>query len=176
MSTVTPWFAFQTEPRNEKKVQRLLIQKGYECLLPTYRQKRRWADRAITVELPLFPMYIFCRFNSAVLGKAISTSGVSRIVGFGGRPAEIPASEIEALQLLARSDLLREPWQYIPHGTVVRVETGPLAGARGTICVARGARYMSQLTSRWKNLSRPATTGTTPNMIRSKLWTEFTFS
>jgi transcription antitermination factor NusG len=134
MSIVIPWFALQTRPRNERQVERQLVHKGYECLLPMYRQKRRWSDRVVDVELPLFPMYVFCRFNSSILGKAISTPGVTRIVGFGGRPAEVMPEEMEALQLLAQCSLLREPWAYIPDGTLVRVETGPLAGARGVFC------------------------------------------
>jgi transcription antitermination factor NusG len=131
---MTPWFALQTEPKNEKSVERLLSQKGYVCLLPTYRQKRRWSSRTVTLELPLFPRYIFCQFNSSAFGKAVSTRGVLRVVGFGGRPAEIPVEEIKALQLLAQSDVLREPWAYIPEGTLVQVETGPLAGAHGIVC------------------------------------------
>jgi transcription antitermination factor NusG len=134
MNSHIPWFALQTEPRHEKKVALFLKQKGYEFLLPMYRQKRRWAHRAVTVDLPLFPGYIFCCFDSSVPGKAVLTPGVSRIVGFGGRPSEIPVDEIKSLQLLARSALLREPWIYIPDGTVVQVETGPLAGAEGIIC------------------------------------------
>jgi transcription antitermination factor NusG len=43
--------------------------------------------------------------------------------------------EINALQLLAKSDVLREPWAYIPEGTMVQVETGPLAGAHGVVCL-----------------------------------------
>jgi len=134
MNTITPWFALQTEPKNEKSVERLLSQKGYACFLPTYRQKRRWSARTVTVELPLFPRYIFCQFNSSAFGKAVATRGVLRVVGFGGRAAEIPVEEINALQLLAKSDVLREPWAYIPEGTLVQVETGPLAGAHGVVC------------------------------------------
>jgi transcription antitermination factor NusG len=134
MNAVAPWFALQTTPRNEKQVERLLTHKGYECCLPIYRQKRRWSDRVIEVELPLFPMYIFCRFNSSAIGKAIATPGVTRIVGFGGRSAEVKIEEIEALQLLSQSSLLREPWAYIPTGTLVQVETGPLTGAQGIFC------------------------------------------
>jgi transcription antitermination factor NusG len=134
MHTIISWFALQTKPRNERKVARLLAHKGYECFLPTYRQRRRWSDRIVEIELPLFPMYVFCRFNSSALGKAISTPGVSRIIGFGGHPAEVEEEEIKALQLVAQSSLLREPWAYIPDGTLVHVETGPLAGAEGIIC------------------------------------------
>lgn len=134
MDTAIPWFALQTRPRNEKQVEHLLTHKGYECCLPMYRQKRRWSDRVTEVELPLFPMYIFCRFNTSAIGKAISTPGVTCIVGFGGQPAEVEVKEIEALQLLDQSGLLREPWVYIPNGTLVQVEAGPLAGAQGIFC------------------------------------------
>lgn len=136
------WFALQTKPRNEKQVERLLTNKGYECCLPIYRQKRRWSDRVIEVELPLFPMYIFCRFNPSAVGKAISTPGVTRIIGFGGRHAEVGIEEIKALQLLGQSDLLREPWAYIPDGTLVRVETGPLTGAQGIVCCSEDKRRL----------------------------------
>jgi transcription antitermination factor NusG len=131
--TAGSWFALQTRPRNEKQVERLLTHKGYECCLPMYRQRRQWSDRVVEVELPLFPAYIFCRFNSSAIGKAISTPGVARIVGFGGQPTEVAIEEIEPLQLLGQSDLLREPWRYMPNGTLVQVETGPLAGARGIV-------------------------------------------
>jgi transcription antitermination factor NusG len=134
MNTTIPWFALQTRPRNEKKVERALIQKGYTCFLPTYQQRRRWAGRTVTIESPLLSTYIFCQFNASAFGKAVSTPGVTRIVGFGGQPAEVSADEIEALQLLTRSDLVREPWAYIPNGTRVQVETGPLAGIEGIIC------------------------------------------
>jgi transcription antitermination factor NusG len=137
-----PWFALQTRPRNERQVELSLTHKGYECLLPMYRQKRRWSDRVVEVELPLFPMYVFCRFSTFALGKAISTPGVTRVVGFGGRPAEVDVNEIEALQLLGQSGLLREPWAYIPDGTSVQVETGPLTGAQGFLYFGENERRL----------------------------------
>ncbi len=134
MNTVQSWFAIQTMPRNEKKISYLLGQKGYECFTPTYRQKRKWSDRTVEIELPLFSTYVFCYLSPSAMGKVIATKGVTRIVGFGGKPAEIAVEEIDALQLLARSHFLREPWNYLPDGTVVLVETGPLAGVQGAIC------------------------------------------
>ena len=140
--TVSPWYVLQTLPRCEKKVLSLLRQKGYECFSPTYQEKRRWSDRVVIKELPLFSSYVFCRFNSSVLGRALVTPGVMRIVAFGGRPAEVPEEEIEALQLLADSDLLRQPWAYLPHGTIVQVETGPLTGVTGIICSGDNKRCL----------------------------------
>ena len=133
MYAMHPWFALQTRPKNERKVECLLKQKGYDCFTPVYRSKRKWSDRIVEIDFPLFPGYVFCRFNSSALGKAVSTQGVTRVVGFGGTPAEVAREEIEALQLLTRTDFLREPWKYIPNGTLVLVETGPLAGIQGII-------------------------------------------
>jgi transcription antitermination factor NusG len=135
MYTAGPWFALQTRPKHERKVESLLMQKGYECFTPTYRSKRKWSDRVVEIDFPLFPGYVFCRFNASALGKAISTQGVTRIVGFGGTPAEVAREEIESLQLLAQSDFLRKPWKYLPSGIMVLVETGPLAGIQGIISV-----------------------------------------
>jgi transcription antitermination factor NusG len=142
MSTVQPWFALQTKPKNEKKTERLLREKGYECFTPVYRLKRKWSDRTVEIDFPLFPGYVFCRFSPTILGKAISTQGVIRIVGFGGRPAEVAVEEINALQLLTQSDLLREPWRHLPIGTPVLVETGPLVGIQGIICQGENSRRL----------------------------------
>jgi transcription antitermination factor NusG len=142
MNTTQQWFALKTKPRSEGKVDYALRQKGYECLAPTYRQRRKWSDRTVEIELPLFPSYVFCRLGSSVLGKVISTSGVIKIVGFNGKPAEVTIEEIEALRLLGQSDLLREPWNYLPNGTSVLVETGPLAGVQGIICADENKRQL----------------------------------
>src|SRR5215510_9576130 len=98
MNTAQPWFALETKPRNEKRVDYLLKQKGYEAFTPTYRQKRRWSDRTTEIELPLFPRYTFCRLHPGALGK---------IVGFGGKHAEVAPEEIEAFRVLAKSNCLR---------------------------------------------------------------------
>jgi transcriptional antiterminator RfaH len=134
MSIVQAWFALQTMPRSEKKIDYLLRQKGYECFTPIYRQKRKWSDRTVEIDLPLFPTYVFCYLDPSTIGKVIAIQGVTRIIGFGGKPAEIDAEEIDALKLLGQSNLLREPWAHIPDGTLVQVETGPLAGAQGILC------------------------------------------
>src|SRR5262245_24320810 len=52
MNNAQPWFALQTRPRNEKRVDYLLKQKGYEAFTPTYWQRRRWSDRTTEIELP----------------------------------------------------------------------------------------------------------------------------
>jgi transcriptional antiterminator RfaH len=178
MSIAQSWFALQTRPRNEKKIDYLLRQKGYECFTPTYKQRRKWSDRTVEIDSPLFPMYVFCRFSSSVIGKAISTPGVTKIVGFGGKPAEIAAEEIGALQLLAQSHFLREPWKYLPDGTVVLVETGPLAGVQGIVSQDDNSRLIISVTLLQRSVAIQLDEGTIVSVVsdmkvsRTKLSTE----
>lgn len=142
MYSECPWFALQTRPKNERKVEHLLRQKDYDCFTPTYRSRRKWSDRTVELDLPLFPGYVFCRFGPLALGKAIATQGVTKVVGFGGAPAEVDSNEVEALRLLSQSKFTREPWKYLPSGTLVLIETGPLSGVRGVIGVDSNQRRL----------------------------------
>jgi len=134
MNSPTKWFAIHTRPKCEKRVSEFLAQKNYECMFPTFQKRHAYAYRIVERTLPLFPSYVFCRFDHNIIGKVVTTPGVIRIVGFGKGPAEIPKREIESLQLLASSNLLREPWQHIPNGTMVTVTSGPLTGVEGILC------------------------------------------
>jgi transcription antitermination factor NusG len=125
------WFALQTRPKREKSVAITLEIKGYESFYPTYLERRRWSDRCVDLERPLFPGYVFCRLTNAAFGKVLLTAGVTRLLGFGPTPAEIPAAQIESLQRVTESDMGREPWTYIAIGTRVRIESGPLKGVEG---------------------------------------------
>ncbi len=134
MNNSYSWFALQSKPKCEWTARECLASKGYECFLPSYRQKKQWADRIVEKELPLFPSYLFCRFDvqaPAGMGRVVSTPGVWRIVSFGGKPVAIVDHEIEALQKLIQAGLPREPRNHIPSGARVRVENGPLAGVEG---------------------------------------------
>jgi transcription antitermination factor NusG len=62
-----PWFALQVRMRHEAGVVDHLEGKGYEWFLPLYKTQRRWSDRVKEVHSPLFPGYLFCRFNPPYL-------------------------------------------------------------------------------------------------------------
>src|SRR5260221_1955499 len=58
-----PWVALQVRMRHECNVSDHLQGKGYERFLPLYKARRRSSDRVKAVDSPLFPGYLFCRFN-----------------------------------------------------------------------------------------------------------------
>ena len=73
-----PWFAVQVRARYEKVVAYILENKGFEHLLPLYTVQRQRSDRAVALQLPLFPGYLFCRLdlNSRLL-PLFTTPGVA---------------------------------------------------------------------------------------------------
>ncbi len=78
-----PWFALHVWSRRESLTASHLQGQGYECFLPLTKSIRRWSDRMKEVEQPLFPGYLFCRFDLHNRGPLLMTPGVRRIVGVG---------------------------------------------------------------------------------------------
>src|SRR5262245_65103156 len=92
------WYAIQLRPRAEKMVALHLKDKGYEEYLPVYRSRRRWSDRVKEIELPLFPGYIFCKFDITNRLPVLVVPGVVSITGNGKTPLPIPEQQITAVQ------------------------------------------------------------------------------
>jgi len=134
------WYALQISTRCSGLSEKLLLQKGYDVFVPKYMTRTRRSN-ALT-ESPLFPSYLFCRITSYSYGKILGTPGVIRVVGYGHTPVAIPDSEIDCLAQLASSPVLTMPCAYIPAGTTVRIETGPLRGLEGLLVRAGNARKL----------------------------------
>ena len=110
----------------------MLRAKGLESFLPFCRSSRQWAQRISEIEVPLFPRYVFCRFDPGSPGAPIvTTPGVIGIVGFGRNPVPIEEREIEAIRCVLDNGLAAQPWKYTHSGQRVRVEYGELAGLEG---------------------------------------------
>lgn len=127
------WYAVQTKTSREKFVAEILRGKGYEEFVPLYRSRRRWSDRIKEVELPLFPGYVFCKFDAGRRLPILTTPGVLLIVGHGRAPVPVEDTEIEALRAVVRSRLQAQPWPYLQVGQRVRIEGSPLAGMEGIL-------------------------------------------
>jgi transcription antitermination factor NusG len=136
------WFALQVRSRYESTVLTLLQKKGYESFLPTYRCRRRWSDRIKELELPLFPCYLFCRFNPQNRLPILTTPGLISIVGVAKVPTPIEEAEIAALRTLVSTDVPRQPWPYLQIGQRVKIQYGALYGLEGILVEFRGRHRM----------------------------------
>lgn len=132
------WYALQVWSRKEATVFAHLQGFGFECLLPTYKLRRKWSDRVKELEQPLFPGYLFCRFDFQNRRPLLMAPGVLQIVGNGKLPLPVPSEEIERIQLAISSDAVRQPWPYLEIGERVRVDHGSLRGLEGILVNFRG--------------------------------------
>ena len=131
------WFALRVKPRFEKTVATMARNKGYQEFLPLYQCRRRWSDRFQSVELPLFPGYIFCQLNPEFRLPLLTIPGALHFIGIGRVPAPIEDEEIAAIQTAMRCGLWAEPWPFLNVGQRVRLEEGPLAGLEGLLIEVR---------------------------------------
>ncbi len=135
--STTHWYALHVRSRHEKTVHSQLEAKRQDVFLPLYTARNKWGDRWRTVSLPLFPGYIFCRFDPADRYSVLATSGVIDIVRVGSEPAPIETQEIEAVQLIVNSAVRAEPYPSMVKGQKVVLTDGPLTGLTGTLTQIR---------------------------------------
>ena len=127
------WFAVQARTTHEKRVASLLSYREVKCFLPLYTVRRRWSDRIKEVELPLFPGYVFCNFDTQARAQILRTPSVTGIVGIGGKPIPIDDSEISALERIHQSGFGLSPHPFLQVGQRVRIDGGSLEGLEGII-------------------------------------------
>ncbi len=131
--TAPHWYAAYTRGNHERRVAAELASKGVEHFLPLYSSVRRWSDRRVRLDFPLFPGYVFVRLALPDKLRVVRVNGVVRLVGFNGQPAALPDDEMEILcSGLARSTRA-EPHPYLTSGRKVRMRSGPLAGLEGVL-------------------------------------------
>jgi len=107
--------------------------KHIDAFLPTITRWSRWKDRKKKIDWPLFPGYCFARFDPDDALPVLKCSGVVNIVSFEGKPAPIPAYELESIRMLVASDLTFDPCPLIKEGMMVEVTHGPLRGVVGRL-------------------------------------------
>jgi len=127
------WYAAHICAQHEKRVSAQLAERSVEHFLPLYESVRRWKDRKMRLQLPLFPGYVFVRLALRDRLRVLQIPSVVRLVGFNGQPTALPEGEIEALQKGLLHPLRAEPHPLLTLGRKVRVRNGPLAGLEGML-------------------------------------------
>jgi len=137
---VKRWYGVRVRPKSEARASCELSARGLEAFLPTRRLRRRWSDRMKTLDVPVFPGYLFCRFDAGERTRVLDAPAVIQVLGVGGTPTPVSETEIQAIQTMVTSRLLLTPWPYLRSGQRVRIDHGPLAGVDGIVAKAEDGK------------------------------------
>jgi transcription antitermination factor NusG len=137
-SVPSKWLAIYSRPRWEKKVNQLLLEKGFESYCPLNKVRRKWSDRVKIVEEPLFKSYVFVKVNEESRTAVRMTSGVINFVYWEGKPAVIKEKEINAIKrfLNEYENVEVQPLNLKVHQRV-KITTGPLMDREGEVLSLR---------------------------------------
>lgn len=127
------WFAAYTLAHHEKSAAAILSRRQIESFLPLHSAHRRWRNRCQkTIDLPIFPNYVFVRIDPRQRVRVLEVPGVLSIVGFGQKLLPLPDLEIESLRFVIGQRKL-EPHPYLVVGERVRIKTGAMSGLEGVL-------------------------------------------
>jgi transcription antitermination factor NusG len=132
------WYAAHTSANRERRVAEQLQLRQIDHFLPLYSSVRRWKDRQVELDLPLFAGYVFVRLALRDRLQVLEVPGVARLVGFSGRPAALPDEEIAALRRSVGCGMRAAPHPFLTVGRRVRILAGPLAGQEGILLRGKG--------------------------------------
>jgi transcription antitermination factor NusG len=127
------WYAAYTCANHEKRVASELQVRSVEHFLPLYRSVRRWSDRRVQIDLPLFPGYVFVRLALRDRLRVLQIPSLVRLLGFNGLPTALPDEEMEILRSGLSQRLRVEPHPFLTLGRRVRIKSGSLQGLEGIL-------------------------------------------
>jgi transcription antitermination factor NusG len=127
------WYALYTCANHERRVADQLVSRRVEHFLPQYESLRRWKDRKMRLQLPLFPGYLFVHTAAQQRLRVLQVPGVVRLVGFNGIPTPIVEEDILRIREFLGQGWPAKPHPYLQVGRRARVVQGPLAGMEGIV-------------------------------------------
>jgi transcription antitermination factor NusG len=128
------WLAVYSRPRWEKKINKLLLEKGLESYCPLNKVRRKWSDRVKVVEEPLFKSYVFVKISDDDRTTVRMTPGVINFVYWEGKPAVIKDKEINAIKrFLNEYENVEVKPMNLRVDQRVKITTGPLMDREGQV-------------------------------------------
>lgn len=126
------WFVAETQPRKERIAELNLERQAFANLCPRFNSVRRHARRVESVLTPVFPGYLFVRFDPKKdPWRAINgTLGIKRLVTSDPyNPIPVPEDVMEQILSRCQDGLMTRLVDDLAPGSKVRIINGPLADA-----------------------------------------------
>lgn len=135
------WYCVHTRPHSERFVaEQLGGSLGLEVYLPTIRLHKTVRRVRREVTEPLFPRYLFCRFDLAAQYRAVRYArDVIDLVSFGPQPASVDDQLIAQIKTWSAEARVDNATSFAP-GDHVQIAFGPMQGLHAIILDAHNER------------------------------------
>lgn len=126
------WFVLFVRANQEKTTAHRLASQEIEHFLPCFRSVRQWKDRRVTLEMPLFPGYVFVRLLFSERARVLTLPNIVSLVGPKDSPSVIAEEEIGWIRKgIEHGNALPHP--HLAVGQHVRIVAGALSGMQGIL-------------------------------------------
>jgi len=123
------WFLIYTKPRCEDSVSAKLLESGFEVLNPKIEERRYIRRKLQNVISPLFPCYIFVRFDNPRDYRLIKyTRGVKTVVGPEHIPSVVPQEITDQIKKRMEGGAIHIRHAMFTPGEDVSIKAGPFEG------------------------------------------------
>lgn len=129
------WHVVMSHPRKEVFAEEMLSRQGFETFVPWLPLRRRLRGGDKWDRRPLFPRYLFVRFDPSEQGwgSVYGTYGVTTMLSAGRRPLAVPRGIVEALVEAGRGRQGLDFVRRLREGEEVRFLAGPFADRIGRL-------------------------------------------
>lgn len=142
IETLNPlnWYCVHTKPQREKQAaEQLSTLSNVEVYFPRIRIQKTIRRVRKQVTEPLFPRYLFCRFDLSSNYRAVRYAHeVINLVSFGLQPAVVSETLIHDLQSWVSENSLTLTKSQFTSGDTVQIASGPMQGLQAVILEGRG--------------------------------------
>ena len=125
------WYVVQSKPREERRALHFLQEKGLLAYLPRMEIERVRGLKSFGIEKPLFPNYLFCRFDrDESLAYVRWTKGVAKILPESVNPIRGEDHVVTSIKNLEQTDgvIRKKP---LRTNDRIRITHGPMKDILG---------------------------------------------
>ena len=141
------WFVVYTRPQQELKVAGQLSDMGITNYCPTITLVKQYSDRKKKVTKPLLSSYVMVELEQNQRQKVFSCSGIVRYLFFLGKPAVVPASEINLMQDHLNGVYNDSKVTILSVGDSHTITQGPFSGVTGKVVETNNTKVKLELAS-----------------------------
>lgn len=146
------WYVIYTNIKCEFRANMGLKAKGFETFLPYLRKRVRHARYTSVVDRPVFPRYLFVRFDverDEWFHPIKTTDGVEDLIRNNNMPVRIPDRDMELLQSMQAAGEFDQTRKVLvsayTEGEKVRISEGVFSGFNATVLAAMPDKNRAEL-------------------------------